>query len=304
VSKLPKGKRDSKPPARCATCSGWHPPDWVHLDFVGHADLTLMLIAVDPLWDWRPMALTPEGLPLIHEHNGVLSMWGELTVLGHMRLGVGTCEAGKADAEKELIGDFLRNAAMRFGFCTKLWSKMEGLPEYTPPTLAVVGGGQHNDAAAQAMGGAQAVAEKDAEVANLSTRGQHDKLRKMWGWLAWSAIDIERFLVDVCSVDRGDIEKLTRTGADEAIALMERDVEKAMPDQPASVEQQRKFHAAARARFPKAGGKIADEGLVREWLIKHFLIHTTKFFSVADMSKAIERLIAEGPAPTAQQKDL
>lgn len=302
IALLPKGRKYNPkdpqgvpPPTKCAKCNGWHPATWAHLDFVGHADLTLMIIAVDPEWDWRPMALTPEGLPLIKEHNGILSMWGFLKVLGKERLGVGTCDADKPDAEKELIGDLLRNIGMRFGFCTKLWSKTDKLPEYTPPQLAVVGGGAVNDAAVSAAGGASAVAAKDEEVANLSTRGQHDKLRKMWGWLAWSAIDIERFLVDVCGCDKGNIEKLTRAGADEAIATMEREVEKAMPQQPATVEQQRKFHAAARARWPKAGGKIADEDMVRDWLTKHFEIHTTKFFNVADMSKAIEMLIAEGP---------
>ena len=38
-------------------------------------------------------------------------------------MAVGTCEARKADPEKELIGDLLRNAGLRFGIGTKLWSK-------------------------------------------------------------------------------------------------------------------------------------------------------------------------------------
>jgi trans-2-enoyl-CoA reductase len=46
-------------------------------------------------------------------------------VLGQTRLGVGTARHDKADLDKELIGDFLRNAAMRFGICLSLWSKTE-----------------------------------------------------------------------------------------------------------------------------------------------------------------------------------
>lgn len=152
VSKLPKGKKDSAPPVKCQTCGGFHPGNWIHLDFVGHADLTLMLISVDPLWTWEPMSLTPEGTPCIKEHNGTLSMWGRLTVLGKTMIGVGTCDAAKQDAEKELIGDFLRNAAMRFGFCTKLWSKVDAMPEAPPPDG--IPGGPHDGAAKSAPKGA------------------------------------------------------------------------------------------------------------------------------------------------------
>ena len=52
-------------------------------------------------------------------------MWIKLTVAGMTRLGVGTCSANKDDVEKELIGDALRNAAMRFGAALDLWSKSE-----------------------------------------------------------------------------------------------------------------------------------------------------------------------------------
>jgi hypothetical protein len=52
-------------------------------------------------------------------------MWGWLVVHGTRRLCVGTCEASKGDPEKELIGDLLRNGAMRFGIGTRLWSKSD-----------------------------------------------------------------------------------------------------------------------------------------------------------------------------------
>ena len=50
-------------------------------------------------------------------------MWGRITVHGKSIIGVGTCEARKGEPEKELVGDMIRNAAMRFGIGTKLWSK-------------------------------------------------------------------------------------------------------------------------------------------------------------------------------------
>ena len=94
------------------------------LDFVGHADITKILIEVDPLWRWVPIAWN-EGRPAIHIENGMATMWAELTLLGHSRLGVGSVRADKPDLDKELVSDFLRNAAMRFGICLNLWTKQE-----------------------------------------------------------------------------------------------------------------------------------------------------------------------------------
>jgi hypothetical protein len=50
-------------------------------------------------------------------------MWGRLTVHGKDMLGVGSVKADKGDYEKELIGDFLRNASMRYGISLNLWTK-------------------------------------------------------------------------------------------------------------------------------------------------------------------------------------
>jgi hypothetical protein len=91
---------------------------------MGHAEVTLALIDVDPAWNWHPVAIDPEtGGPKITPQGKRLVLWGYLEVLGVQRLCVGTCDAGKGDPEKELIGDLLRNGAMRFGIGTKLWSK-------------------------------------------------------------------------------------------------------------------------------------------------------------------------------------
>jgi hypothetical protein len=62
---------------------------------------------------------THEGLPAI---NG--GLWIKLTVCGVSRFGYGAAD-GKTggDAVKEMIGDALRNAAMRFGAALDLWHK-------------------------------------------------------------------------------------------------------------------------------------------------------------------------------------
>lgn len=101
------------------------PRGGVTLDFVGHAEITRILIDIDPNWSWEPVAWTADGRPAINVVNGNAVMWGRLTVLGQTRLGVGTAKHDKPDLDKELIGDFLRNAAMRFGICLSLWSKAE-----------------------------------------------------------------------------------------------------------------------------------------------------------------------------------
>jgi hypothetical protein len=92
-----------------------------HLDYVGHAALTDRLLDADPEWSWEPFALTPEGLPALDRNGG---LWIKLTVCGVTRPGYGSAD-GKSggDAIKEIIGDALRNAAMRFGAALDLWHK-------------------------------------------------------------------------------------------------------------------------------------------------------------------------------------
>jgi len=100
------------------------PKGGAQLTYMGHAEVTLALIDVDPTWNWHPVAIDTEtGGPKITPQGKRLVLWGYLEVLGVQRLCVGTCDAGKGAPEKELIGDLLRNGAMRFGIGTKLWSK-------------------------------------------------------------------------------------------------------------------------------------------------------------------------------------
>lgn len=95
------------------------------LDFVGHADVTKMLIEIDPLWTWEPVAFDADGLPAYRVENGMAHMAGWLIVHGVRRLGIGSVAHNKPDLLKELASDFLRNAAMRFGVCLALWTKQE-----------------------------------------------------------------------------------------------------------------------------------------------------------------------------------
>lgn len=131
ISKLPKPtaaqtkavKDDFKQGVRCTICGGWHHPKVVHLDYVGHAALTDRLLDADSTWEWAPVAFR-DGLPAFDETGG---LWINLTVCGVTRLGYGHA-AGKLNQdpgarEKEVIGDALRNAAMRFGAALDLWHK-------------------------------------------------------------------------------------------------------------------------------------------------------------------------------------
>ncbi|WP_052418079.1 hypothetical protein [Pseudooceanicola atlanticus] len=129
ISKLPKPTRkqteevraDFKKGIRCQQCGQWHHPQVQHLDYVGHAALTDRLLDCDPNWNWEPVAFSDNGTPLLDENGG---MWIKLTVCDQTRLGYGHPDGKKGgDAIKEVIGDALRNAAMRFGAALDLWHK-------------------------------------------------------------------------------------------------------------------------------------------------------------------------------------
>jgi hypothetical protein len=95
------------------------------LSFVGHADVTKMLLEVDESWTWEPTAFDSDGLPAYRVENGMAHMAGWMTVHGVRRLGIGSCLPNKPDLLKELISDLIRNCGMRFGFCLSLWTKQE-----------------------------------------------------------------------------------------------------------------------------------------------------------------------------------
>lgn len=107
--------------AKCGECGGYLTPMHIHLDYIGHADVTDRFLEVDPDWNWEPFALDNRGLPALDESGG---MWIRLTILGVARIGYGDASGKKGtDAVKEIIGDALRNAGMRFGVGLDLWRK-------------------------------------------------------------------------------------------------------------------------------------------------------------------------------------
>lgn len=109
----------------CSTCGQTITEAHTDLSYVGHADITARLLKVDPLWNWTPVATDPQGRPLLDEYGG---MWINLTVAGVTRLGYGDAggKAPGATATKEVIGDALRNAGMRFGMALELWARRPG----------------------------------------------------------------------------------------------------------------------------------------------------------------------------------
>jgi hypothetical protein len=155
IGKLPRvtckacsdGRCGDHKKAKCGTCDNYISERHIHLDYVGHADVTIRLLEVDPEWTWQPKATDPDpealraalasGDPEIvrmvignappkfeRDRNGnPVALWINLTVGGVTRLGCGSCPGNQNDAEKVLIGDALRNAALRFGVATELWAK-------------------------------------------------------------------------------------------------------------------------------------------------------------------------------------
>jgi hypothetical protein len=125
-SESPGGKGTcSRHPAKgeCRICGNYHnTAATMHIDYVGHADVTARLLEVDPHWTWTFVAQDPTGFPILDGNGG---LWMNLTVLGVTRPGYGDPgkNKGRPDGMKEAIGDALRNAAMRFGIALDLWAK-------------------------------------------------------------------------------------------------------------------------------------------------------------------------------------
>jgi hypothetical protein len=104
---------------------GHLPRGGTQLDYVGHADVTSRLLEADPTWSWEPLASDENSLPRfdLDDKGRPVGLWIKLTVGGVTRMGYGSCPSGQGDAVKVLIGDALRNSAMRFGVALDLWAK-------------------------------------------------------------------------------------------------------------------------------------------------------------------------------------
>lgn len=182
ISKLPKPtkaqtdavKADFKAGIRCDICGGWHHPKVVHLDYVGHAALTDRLLDADPAWYWEPLSIA-DGIPVRDKDGG---MWITLTVCGVTRMGYGHAgDKTGGDAIKEIIGDALRNAAMRFGAALDLWHKGDLHIEEPKPEAAT--DDETNELESLAMQvrvliGKSQIAEAALYLNTLGTNGERD----------------------------------------------------------------------------------------------------------------------------------
>lgn len=148
IEKLPKNvKRDDQDRGVCAQgtrysadgiyCGKFHARA-VHLDYVGHAGITMRLNEVcGPAgWDWEPLVYDEQGFPVFSGQE----FW--ITLQIRTPSGALVVKKGVADdfnrSSKQAIGDGIRNAAMRFGIATYLWSKSDAAAaqaEHVAPDL-------------------------------------------------------------------------------------------------------------------------------------------------------------------------
>lgn len=118
-----KGTCKSHQRVKCQKCRNNITSAHIDLSYVGHAEATNRLLNVDPEWGWEPAALDERGLPQYDQNGG---LWIRLTVCGVTRLGYGNAEGKRGgDAVKEIIGDAIRNAGMRFGMALDLWTSSD-----------------------------------------------------------------------------------------------------------------------------------------------------------------------------------
>lgn len=193
ISKLPKPTKRDNPKGKCNECNGWHGLPAVHLDYMGHAEVTDILLDIDPTWTWAPFAVDQAtGLPMVQTVGNDVVLWINLTICGITRPGVGTAPKNKdGDALKELIGDALRNGAMRFGVGTSLWSKAEGVErevEATPPEPVAVPEG--------ALTMKQAIARVESAIAIAFPNASKDYV-KATGKGIWAEAEAQKKLTEI-----------------------------------------------------------------------------------------------------------
>lgn len=110
----------------------------VQLKYLGHSDTSRALTECDPAWTWEPMGYDENNQPVLtlDENGRPVGLWAWITVCGVRRPAYGSVLPGKGEAVKELIGDAIRNGAMRFGVAGGLWSKADRPEDAEKPSKA------------------------------------------------------------------------------------------------------------------------------------------------------------------------
>lgn len=162
-------------------------PQGAGLDYVSHGNVTKRLLEVDPVWNWRPMALDADGLPLFDEHGG---LWIYLTVLGVTRIGYGEPQGrDKYDMRKGAIGNAIRVAAMRFGVALDLWAKeLPDGPPY-PITTNAVGEVDNGKRVTSATSRYTAAKASEKQLKLISDLLGEESVTVVTGWKASKGID-------------------------------------------------------------------------------------------------------------------
>jgi hypothetical protein len=184
---------------KCKDCQAYISEAHIHLDFVGHAPVTDRLNSVlgPDNWDWDPLAVDDRGLPALDAKG---NLWIKLLVRKSSdspwakRLGYGD----GSDSMKELIGDALRNAAMRFGIALDLWTKDELESTLAEPDL-----------------------KNEKPTGNLMARDQKAEIVHLLDTYFDVALDD---MVDyVRSKYSLDLKKMTANEADDLLGMLRRD---------------------------------------------------------------------------------
>ena len=70
--------------SKCDVCKAYVSERHIHIDYVGHADVTARLLEADPGWNWEPKAEDERGMPGFDtdEHGSPVGLWIKLTIGG------------------------------------------------------------------------------------------------------------------------------------------------------------------------------------------------------------------------------
>lgn len=195
------------------------PKGGVMLDYAGHAVVTDRLLQVDPAWSWEPMATDERGLPIADSKG---NLWIRLTICGVTRIGV-----GDGPTAKVVIGDAIRNAAMRFGVALDLWSKEE-LEQGTGSSRRKATGISAAEAAEDAKAATGEMATPPPETRRMSRGGpppaatkRESQERKMFALLREAGhTDRNDMLAYIGTVTGRTIESRTDITDDELTAVV------------------------------------------------------------------------------------